>query len=310
MNAAEKIAAALGGYPSSGGWWRCRCPAHGSNRASLALRDGERGGIFVHCHAGCARADIFAELRQRGIYSAGASGPAPAPDPEAERRRAEAEAAHVRRRIAEALDIWRESHPAEATGQVPRYLRSRGIMVPIPPTIRVHGMHGPYGRHPSGGRWPQMIALVEHVEHGLVGVSRTFLRPDGSGKAAIDPERMFKGAVKGGAVRLGTVTPDEWLAIGEGVETVLSVMQARELPGWAALSAGGLENLILPPEADKVLIAADNDANGRGQRAARAAALRWVREGRRVRIALPPAPGTDFNDLLRGQRAEGARRAA
>ena len=47
-----------------------------------------------------------------------------------------------------------------------------------------------------------------------------------------------------------------------------------------------------------VLIAADNDASGAGQRAARETAERFLREGRRVRIATPEMPDTDFNDLL------------
>jgi hypothetical protein len=51
----------------------------------------------------------------------------------------------------------------------------------------------------------------------------------------------------------------------------------------------------------QVIILADHDANGAGERAARAAAIRWVGEGRRVRIAMPPEPGTDFADLLAGR---------
>ena len=49
-----------------------------------------------------------------------------------------------------------------------------------------------------------------------------------------------------------------------------------------------------------VLICADNDPNGTGQRASQSAAERFLAEGRRVRIALPPTSGLDFNDLLRG----------
>jgi putative DNA primase/helicase len=57
-----------------------------------------------------------------------------------------------------------------------------------------------------------------------------------------------------------------------------------------------------------VMIAADNDLPGRGQEAARKAAERWVREGRRVRITTPPVPGRDFNDvlLLNGEAARHA----
>ena len=51
----------------------------------------------------------------------------------------------------------------------------------------------------------------------------------------------------------------------------------------------------------EVIILADHDANGAGERAAYAAAERWIAEGRRVRLALPPLPGADFNDVLLGR---------
>ena len=47
-----------------------------------------------------------------------------------------------------------------------------------------------------------------------------------------------------------------------------------------------------------VIVLADGDEAG--DAAARDAALRWKREGRRVRIARPPQ-GYDFNDLLLGR---------
>jgi hypothetical protein len=42
---------------------------------------------------------------------------------------------------------------------------------------------------------------------------------------------------------------------------------------------------------------------GVGQRAAHDAGVRWLAEGRRVRIAIPPVAGTDFNDVLMGAAA-------
>jgi phage/plasmid primase-like uncharacterized protein len=93
----------------------------------------------------------------------------------------------------------------------------------------------------------------------------------------------------------------EWFAIGEGIETTFAVVIACAMPAWAALSAGGIRALILPPEATHVIICADNDRSGTGGRAAHDAAARWLAEGRRVRIAMPPVPGTDFNDVLAGQ---------
>jgi putative DNA primase/helicase len=72
------------------------------------------------------------------------------------------------------------------------------------------------------------------------------------------------------------------------------------LGSLGGLSAGGIRNLVLAAEARMVLICADSDANRVGQRAANAAAERFLAEGRRVRIALPPTSELDFNDFLRG----------
>lgn len=307
MTAAEKIAGALGGLHHSGHWSRCRCPVHGSAGASLALRDGDRG-LIVHCHAGCPPSDILVELRRRGLLGDTDGAIAP-PEPAAEQGRSEAEAADRRRRINLARDMWQSALPVSGT-VADRYLRSRDIEIPLPPSIRFIGMHTPYAWHaPSGDRRPVMVAAVEHVDHGLVAVTRTFLALDGSGKASLAPPRLFTGPVAGGAVRLAAIRPSDWLAVGEGVETVLSVMQACKLPGWAALSANGLESLLLPPEAQMVLIAADNDMNGTGQRSALVAAARFRSEGRRVKVIAPPLPDTDWNDVLLG-RAPGIRRAA
>ena len=145
-----------------------------------------------------------------------------------------------------------------------------------------------------------MLALVEHTHHGAVAVHRTFLRDDGSGKANIEPVKASLGPVGGGAVRFGTPRVGEWLAIAEGIETALAVAFSCRMPVWAALSEGGVRNLILPPEATDVVICCDHDANGVGQRAADNAAKRFLSEGRRVRIAFPPAVDSDFADMLAG----------
>ena len=44
----------------------------------------------------------------------------------------------------------------------------------------------------------------------------------------------------------------------------------------------------------------DGDGDDPGEAAARDCALRWMRQGRRVRIARPPR-GMDFNDVLLGR---------
>ena len=126
-------------------------------------------------------------------------------------------------------------------------------------------------------------------------VHRTFLDPRTTGKAAVEPNKMTLGPVAGGAVRLAPA--GETLAISEGIETGLSVLVATGTPTWAALSAGGIKRLDLPPLpiAAEIVIAADPDPTGLA--VAYDAAERWHNEGRRVRIAEPP-PGQDFNKLL------------
>ena len=108
---------------------------------------------------------------------------------------------------------------------------------------------------------------------------------------------VASGLSAGLAAMRATADGDE-LAIGEGIETCLAAMQARDLPAWAALSTSGLLALGLPPELRDVIVLADGDEAGKA--AAQGAALRWKREGRRVRIA-HASDGLDFNDMLLGQ---------
>ena len=90
--------------------------------------------------------------------------------------------------------------------------------------------------------------------------------------------------------------------VAEGVESGLSAAQLFALPCWSAVYAGGLRSLALPPDVRNVIIAADNDASGIGQRNALAAYDRWTAEGRSVRIKIPP--DDDFNDVLTKRRTD------
>ncbi len=285
LTMAAEIAAALEGR-REGRQWRCRCPIHGGR--SLLVRDGDAGRILVFCHGGCEARDVLAELRRSGLLS-GTSENYQLPPMRRTDRLDEAA------RTARALAVWRETRPADGT-IVETYLANRGLALPPLRYLRFH----PRCPHPSGANLPAMIGLVEHVDHGPTAIHRTFISADGSGKAAVEPDKASLGPVAGGAVRLAQVRAGQWLLVAEGLETTLSVMHACALPGWAALSAGGIKSLVLPPSANMVVICADNDANGVGQRAANAAAERFLAEGRRARIALPPTSGLDFNDLLRG----------
>jgi hypothetical protein len=82
---------------------------------------------------------------------------------------------------------------------VVRYLAGRAITVPVPPSLRWE----PSCRHPSGIFLPAMVAKVVNIDGELIGLHRTFLRPDGSVKADIELQKAMLGRVAGGAVRLG-----------------------------------------------------------------------------------------------------------
>ena len=284
---AAEIAAALGGAPyRSGRWWRCLCPVHGSRSGhsrTMALRDGDRGPI-VYCHAGCSAADILAELRWRGLLGGRSDRRAARPRPVTESRDREC-------RIEIARRIWSASRDAHGTPVV-FYLDGRGIKIEPPPVLR----WAPRCWHrDTCAQLPAMVARIDGPDGAMIGVHRTYLRRDERGLWH-RRDRASLGPIAGGGVRL-TPAADTML-VGEGIETCLSAMQATGMPGWSALSTAGLAGLILPPSVRAVLILADHDRNSAGARAAYAAAARWVGEGRRVRVAMPEEPGTDFNDVL------------
>jgi putative DNA primase/helicase len=294
---AESIARALGEARREGLDWRCPCPVHGGR--SLALKDTLDGRLLIHCFGGCEWREVFDELRASGLL--GEHPGAFRPEEDYERRQREELAAkteieRIRRAITSARDLCRRSLPAAGT-LVETYLRSRGITGPIPPALRFLE----YCPHRNGRYYPAMVAPIVNVAGAQIAIHKTFLRPDGSGKADLPKteQRETRGPMKGSAVRLAPIA--ETLMVGEGIETCLSAMQATMMPAWAALSTSGLMALILPPVVRELIILVDNDVNGAGERAARSAAERWLAEGRRVRLAIPPVPGTDFNDVITGR---------
>jgi putative DNA primase/helicase len=283
---AEVISNGLGGR-KTGCSWLARCPAHDDREPSLSIREADDGKVLVHCHAGCEQEHVIAALRSHGLW-------------EEKRQRQLIEPVLVAKdrfdcddakRTEAALGIWQFSRPTDGT-LVETYLRSRGLHLSPPSMLRFHARL----RHPSGGSWPAMIALITRgFDDTYLAIHRTFLAHDGTGKASVVPQKMMLGPCRGGAVRLSL--PCDTLMVGEGIETCLSAMQATGHPAWAALSTSGLRTLDLPKEVRDVIVLADGDDPG--EAAACDAALRWKREGRRVRIARPPR-GADFNDVLLG----------
>ncbi len=275
--------------------WGGDCPACSYPRA-FTIKPGHGSRPMLFCANGCTRDTLDAVARD---VLGGAWTPPTAPDAgKAQQDRATRQDAARR--------LWMGSTPCANT-PASLYLQRRGIgHVTASAALRYRGDC----RHPEGGRWPALVALVQDAARQPIAAHRTFLTLDGR-KARVDPVKASIGPVWGGAVRLdpAPLDPAAALVIGEGIETAASAGLLMGLPAWAALSAGNLaRGVLLPLDVRHVVIAADHDAGPRqpGQDAAQAAAARWRGEGRTVRIATPDVPGNDFNDLLQDR----ARRAA
>lgn len=294
MMGAAFIAKHFGGRPSGGSFVLKACPVCGYHDASVKDGDGDRL-LFTCFGNNCTFTDLMATLRAQGLATGRSDAEWTPPLRVTVKDTAKADAmADLARKL------WCQTVPGVGS-IVETYLPARGIILPVPPTIRF----APTMKHtPTGLVLPAMVAAFARCpDNRVVAIHRTYLTADGTRKAPVTQPKMTLGPVKGAAIRLAPAGPV--LIVAEGIETTLSAMQATGLPGWAAFSAGNMRELILPalPLAAEVLIAADHDAHGVGQNAAYAAAERWVAEGRKVRIAIPPAVGADWNDVIQGEAA-------
>ena len=291
MNAAE-LTKALGGT-WHGTYGTARCPVHADHAPSLSIRDGVYGETVFNCFAGCDWRSIKDTLRARGLLPDRRPGRAPSGCRQPPRATPRPDDSDQRQRMEFARRKWSEAIPlTDSPADV--YLRERGLAPGPdgwPPSLLYHlALRHGY----TGLLLPALVAAITiWPDRNVVGIHRTFLRADGKGKAPVSNNKMMIGKCAGGAVRLAPAGPE--LVLSEGIETGLSVQQATGLPVWATLSTSGLRSVILPPEVETVIIAADADEPG--EKAAQEAARRFIAEGRTVKIARPPK-GMDFNDLL------------
>ncbi|MCA0943380.1 toprim domain-containing protein [Salipiger pacificus] len=290
MRTAREITLALGGSWQNGHGMAC-CPAHEDGRPSLSISDGSDGRLLLHCFAGCDFRAVLGALQAQGL----AEGRPVEPDREAIERRAQEQQADRQRRERQAWAVWRETVPLHRTpGEV--YLRSRGIDIVPPRSLRFHPgcWHGATAR-----RLPAMVAGIGGCEH--FAIHRTYLLPDGSGKADVEPNKVILGPCRGGVVELSASGSP--LIVAEGIETALSAGLLRRTPArvWAALSTSGMRTLNLPQHPSTLVVAMDGDEPGR--EAGLALAKRAYEAGWDVRM-WRAHDGMDFNDILLEQRQE------
>ena len=172
--------------------------------------------------------------------------------------------------------LWAASRPIAGT-LAEAYLRRRGLTdFGHLTALRFHPrcFYRPEADEPSTrDAWPAMIGAVADLDGRITGVHRTWLHPRGldkghGPKAPVATPRRAMGELAGHAVRFGTARPAPAdagvLAVGEGIETVLSLrVVAPMLASAAALSAAHLAALALPAGLRRLYLVQDNDPAGR-----------------------------------------------
>jgi putative DNA primase/helicase len=209
--------------------------------------------------------------------------------------------------------LWENSRPIEPGTTAIGYLEGRGCLLPPFPDETHLRWHPALSDRLSGYTGPALVALVTDVDTGEpINLHRTWLAPDGSGKAAIDrPRRLLKGDRSRGVVRLWSDAEITMgLVVGEGIETCLAAARAGFTPCWAAMTAGNLKAFPVLPGLDGLTVLVDHDKPNphTGIRAGHDAALavieRYTTAGfdpeRDLRIILPRSEGLDVADLVTG----------
>jgi hypothetical protein len=272
----------------NGRLYRVRCPAHGGGDRNLAIADGDAALPLVQCHSrGCDRGSILrlicvaADLEPTGHAMPMAGTVA----------RHKVDMATMDRVLSRCLPIG--GTLAET------YLASRGLDLPpgggalkyLPPSAKYI--------------WPTLVSIItDFVTGEPINLQFTYLAQDGGGKAPLpkhEQRRFLAGhRVKGGVVRLSD-DADVCLRLGlsEGTESALAIQTSFRRAGrseivWAAVNAGNMARLPVVPGIEALVVYADKDTGGAGQKAAQELASRWAKAGRDVYIALP-ATG-DWNE--------------
>jgi len=280
-SAAKQLCEELGGY-WSGSKGMARCPAHDDRTPSLGVTLGRRAILF-HCFAGCGQDQVLTALAARGVSpesmfsgkveaDAGPSVGKPAYHAFAER-------------------IWREAKPIDGT-PAKTYLQARGIRA-VSRALRFHP-RTPLGPKGNTQFLPALIAAVT-MDHGLVGIHRTFLNPL---KPAVPPfanPKRALGSLASGAVRLFEPV-DGRLGLAEGIESALAAKALTQIPCWASLGNERFGLVSIPESVRELHLFVDDDAGGDiAEERARSA---YACENRTIVTRRPRGHGKDWNDAL------------
>jgi putative DNA primase/helicase len=290
----QHIAHALGGEVS-GRQVLAPGPGHSSHDRSLAVRPAPDApdGLLIYSHSGddwrTCRDHVLSRLGiTRGrSFDVPERGWLPKPDGPAKGR------------IERAVALWRQGTEPRGT-LVETYLASRGLVLVPNLAMRVIRFHAacPWWDNVSGElvHIPAMLAVMRNIDtNEVTAVQRTALSETGRKIG-----RKTLGRKTGAAIKIWA---DEdvtmGLAIGEGLETVLSAMHLGFKPAWALGDARNVRYFPVLPGIECLTIIVDNDESGTGQGAALECSSQWTSAGHEVFRVIPDGCGEDINDLVR-----------
>ena len=275
------------GGPGRSTWVRLRPPGRPGNWTDAAT--GEHGDLLdlIRLRLGVDSLGSALEEARRLLSLPApvcASNPSPATSMTA---RSESE------RTAAAARLWSACRSV-AGSHAESYLRARGLESRGWTALRFHPAL--YYRGETGScALPALVAAVTTDAGALAGVHRTWLDPRDPAKARVAAPKKALGPIHGLAVRFAGAPGNTVLVVGEGVETVLSVLTALpHLHVAAALSAPGLQSFTPPPGLERLLIARDNDPAG--EHAGSLLERRCRELGLNTEVLVPTSG--DFNDDL------------
>ncbi len=289
---ARDLADALEGK-REGHEWRCRCPVHGGRSLSVTERDGR---LLLICRAGCSQGEVISELKRLGLWE-GATGyqstPPPAPEP----------ANDAARRADRASKIWEQSNPVQPGDPAHTYLKNRRVaLLEYPSDLRTHPSLPYWTQNDKEkwvclGKWPAMIAIVRNPKGRPVALYRTYITSDGHKAPVPAPKKIVKVFdLAGSAVKLFPPR-DGFLAVCEGIEDALSAWLLWQIPTWATIGTSGIKGFDPPEGVRELIVFADKDENGAGQKAAIELAEKLKEMKKAVRILVPNGH-KDVNSLL------------
>ncbi len=275
-----------------GGEWKGCCPFHDEKSPSFYVM---KGGRRFYCFGCGATGDVLDYVRMTqhvglrqaaAILGEGRNLPVVSghsvhkPEPEEDR-------------TPEALAIWRAAAPIAGT-VAEAYLRNRGIYMRLPDSLRFARLR--YGKR--GREYPCLVACVGSIDNKVIGIQRTYLASDGTGKANVPKAKLSLGGVSGGAIRLAPAAAQ--LCVTEGLEDGLTLQQEQGRAVWVAAGSSMLPKMLFPIGVNKIDIGGDGDEPGRV--AAAKAAEAFGGRGIATRCFYPLDGHKDFNAELMGMQ--------